>query len=200
MTERDAVLSRAGASLGEWVYLDVETPLGAMRLAARASEDGPTGLGGAWFLDQPDLPALSSDWQPRPAHPVLKQAGAELVAWFAGARREFDVAFAPEGTPFQQRVWQQLREIAFGSVCSYSDIALAIGKPRAARAVAQAIGRNPLCIFIPCHRVVGRDTSLTGFAAGLPRKNALLTHEGHRYLGHHARMRRVDNSQLELTW
>ncbi|MVW79236.1 methylated-DNA--[protein]-cysteine S-methyltransferase [Bordetella sp. 02P26C-1] len=183
-----------------WLYLDTDTPLGVMRLAARACEGQPKGLSGAWFLDQPDLPELSQAWRSQPEHPVLNQARVELADWFAGDRQHFDVEFAPQGTVFQQRVWQQLRLLDFGAVCSYSDIAMAIGKPKAARAVAQAIGRNPLCIFIPCHRVVGRDTALTGFSAGLPRKHALLRHEGHRYLGHHARVRRVENSQLDLPW
>lgn len=182
------------------LYLDADTPLGTMRLVARVTDEGGFGLSGAWFLDQSDLPELTEDWQSQPAHPVLRQAQSELAAWFEGERKDFDVTVAPQGTAFQQQVWRQLRSLAFGTVCSYSDIAQAIGRPKAARAVAQAIGRNPLCIFIPCHRVVGRDTSLTGFGAGLPRKHALLKHEGHCYLGHHARVRRVDNGQLDLPW
>lgn len=205
------------------IYLDTETPVGLMRLAARACTanevSGPTrqaansptafdphcddtvvALSGAWFLDQSDLPAPSHAWRQDTQHPILRQAQTELTEWFAGQRREFDVALAPQGTPFQQAVWQALLDLSFGTTCSYSDLASAIGKPKSFRAAAQAIGRNPISIFIPCHRVVGRDSSLTGFGGGLPRKQALLQHEGHRYPGHHARVRRIDNSQLALPW
>ncbi|MDM9560343.1 MULTISPECIES: methylated-DNA--[protein]-cysteine S-methyltransferase [Bordetella] len=176
-------------------YLDTDTPLGPLRLAA-----SDTALRGAWFLDQDDLPAPSPAWRLAPSHAVLCQARAELAEWFAGRRREFEVALEPLGTPFQQAVWQALLALPFGATCSYGELASAIGKPKAVRAAAQAIGRNPISIIIPCHRVIGRDTSLTGFGGGLPRKQALLAHEGHRYLGRHARTRRVDSGQAELPW
>jgi len=185
------------------IYLDTETPLGPMRLAAAslssADNDFPA-LCGAWFLDQWDLPAYSDAWQAHPEHPILCQAQTELAEWFAGQRREFDVPLAPQGTPFQRTVWDALLALPFGTTNSYSDLALSIGKPKSVRAAAQAVGRNPISIFIPCHRIIGRDTSLTGFGGGLERKQALLKHEGHRYLGHHPRVRRVDNGQLDLPW
>lgn len=176
-------------------YLDAGTPLGGMRLAA-----GDAGLRGAWFLDQWDLPPPSPAWRLAPAHPVLAQARDELAQWFAGQRQEFDVALDAQGTPFQRAVWQALLALPFGATCSYGDLALAIGRPKAVRAAAQAIGRNPISIFIPCHRVIGRDTSLTGFGGGLARKQALLAHEGHRYPGRDARARRVADGQAELPW
>lgn len=184
------------------VYLDVDTPLGGMRLVAceHPTGAGSDALSGAWFLDQKDLPARAEAWQQHPEHPVLRQAQTELAEWFAGHRQAFDVALAPQGTPFQETVWKALRALPFGVTCSYSDLAMTIGKPKSVRAAAQAIGRNPIAIFVPCHRVIGRDTSLTGFGGGLERKQALLKHEGHRYLGHHARVRRVDNGQLDLPW
>lgn len=195
------------------IYLDAETPLGAMRLAtcervpSRAehasgavSQDDFPALSGAWFLDQWDLPAPSDSWRENTDHPVLCQAQTQLEQWFAGQRREFDVPLAPQGTSFQQAVWNALLALPFGVTTSYSDLALSIGKPKAVRAAAQAVGRNPISIFIPCHRIIGRDTSLTGFGGGLERKQALLEHEGHRYLGHHPRVRRVDNGQLDLPW
>lgn len=192
------------------IYLDADTPLGVMRLAACQAEPGKTGsapddalfpaLSGAWFLDQWDLPPVSDAWELRAQHPVLHQARTELAAWFAGDRRTFCVPLAPQGTPFQQAVWQALLALDFGVTCSYSDLARAIGKPKAFRAAAQAIGRNPISIFIPCHRVIGRDTSLTGFGGGLERKQALLQHEGHRYTGHHARVKRTESGQLGLPW
>ena len=176
-------------------YLDADTPLGGMRLAA-----SDAALRGAWFLDQWDLPPPSPSWRLAPAHPVLSQARDELAQWFAGQRREFDVALDPQGTVFQQAVWQALLALSFGATCSYGDLALSIGRPKSVRAAAQAIGRNPISIFIPCHRVIGRDTSLTGFGGGLARKQALLAHEGHRYPGRGARARRVADGQAELPW
>ncbi|MCD0503100.1 methylated-DNA--[protein]-cysteine S-methyltransferase [Bordetella petrii] len=176
-------------------YLDMDTPLGGVRLAA-----SDTALRGAWFLDQSDLPPASPAWRLQPGHAVLNQAQAELTQWFAGQRRAFEVALDPLGTAFQQSVWKALLDLPFGTTCSYGDLAFAIGKPRSVRAAAQAIGRNPISIFIPCHRVVGRDTSLTGFGGGLARKQALLAHEGHRYPGRGARVRRVPDGQAELPW
>ncbi len=116
------------------------------------------------------------------AHPVLDQASAELTAWFAGERTSFSVALAPEGTTFQRSVWRALQLVPFGDTRSYSWLAGAIGKPRAVRAVGAANGRNPLPIFVPCHRIVGADGSLTGYSGGLERKRWLLEHEGHGQL------------------
>lgn len=89
-------------------------------------------------------------------------------------RREFDLPLAPRGTPFQQAVWQQLLRIPYGEVRTYGQLAAALGKPGASRAVGSACRRNPLCILIPCHRVVGADGSLTGYAGGLDIKEYLL--------------------------
>ena len=102
----------------------------------------------------------------------------QLDEYFAGKRREFDVQLAPRGTAFQLAVWEQLRGIPFGETCAYRDIARAIGKPLAVRAVGAANGRNPLPIIVPCHRVIGADGSLTGFGGGLPVKQFLLRLEG----------------------
>lgn len=177
------------------VYGDVATPLGMMRLAAN-----PMTLLGAWFLDQWDLPAMTDDWQQRPDHPVVAQAGLELEQWFQNQRRSFDVALQAQGTAFQQEVWRALQALPFGTTVSYSELSRSIGRPRAVRAVAGAVGRNPISIFIPCHRVVGKDTSLTGFGGGLPRKQALLAHEGHRYMGGSAQAKAVPCTQLALPW
>lgn len=176
-------------------YVDIDTPLGGMRLAA-----SDTALRGAWFLDQWDIPPPSAAWRLAPTHPVLRQGRHELAEWFAGRQQCFQVALDPQGTSFQQAVWRALLELPFGATCSYGDLALSIGRPQAVRAAAQAIGRNPISIFIPCHRVVGRDTSLTGFGGGLARKQFLLAHEGHRYLGQGARTRRVSGGQAVLPW
>jgi methylated-DNA-[protein]-cysteine S-methyltransferase len=110
--------------------------------------------------------------------PVLEACAAQLAEYFRGARRRFELPLAPGGTAFQRRVWQALAAIPFGETRSYGDIARAIGSPRAVRAVGAANGRNPLPIVIPCHRVIGSNGALTGFAGGLAAKTCLLELEG----------------------
>lgn len=101
----------------------------------------------------------------------------QLEEYLAGKRTQFDLELEPAGTPFQQRVWKGLAEIPYGKVCGYGDLARRIGNPRAARAVGQANGRNPIPIIIPCHRVIGADGSIGGFSSGLPLKRQLLALE-----------------------
>jgi methylated-DNA-[protein]-cysteine S-methyltransferase len=112
---------------------------------------------------------------------VLDQAALELAEYFDGRRRAFTLAMATQGTPFQRRVWDALRDVPFGSLESYGALAGRCAQIAAVRAVAQAVGRNPISIFIPCHRIVGSDSALTGFGGGLARKQALLALEGHAY-------------------
>lgn len=102
----------------------------------------------------------------------------QLAEYFAGERRDFDLALAPEGTPFERSVWNELRKIPFGETRSYGEIATALGRPGAARAVGRANGANPIPIVVPCHRVIGSDGSLTGFGGGLETKSLLLELEG----------------------
>jgi methylated-DNA-[protein]-cysteine S-methyltransferase len=104
----------------------------------------------------------------------------QLEEYFAGERREFDLPLAPEGTPFERSVWDELRRIPFGETRSYGEIARAIGRPSASRAVGRANGANPIPIVVPCHRVIGADGSLTGFGGGLEAKSRLLEIEGRR--------------------
>lgn len=106
--------------------------------------------------------------------PLLLQAERELEEYLAGERWAFSLPIAPRGTPFQLQVWQALREIPYGETRTYGDIAARIGKSRAGRAVGMANHRNPLLIFIPCHRVIGASGQLTGFAAGISVKEELL--------------------------
>jgi methylated-DNA-[protein]-cysteine S-methyltransferase len=176
------------------VHAVVQTPMGPMLLAAHA-----TVLTGAWFVDQPDAPALGRQ---AAGHPILTQAALELADWFAGTRRDFSLALAPQGTPFQRRVWDALLDLRFGQLESYGDLSRRLGNAAAVRAVAQAVGRNPISLFIPCHRIVGSDTSLTGFGGGLARKRALLAHEGHTYVRLSPQARRVqtDPGQGTLPW
>ncbi|MCY4438775.1 MAG: methylated-DNA--[protein]-cysteine S-methyltransferase [Deltaproteobacteria bacterium] len=105
---------------------------------------------------------------------VVADATGQLGEYFAGRRQRFDLPLAPSGTAFQLRVWQALREIPYGVTCSYGEQARAMGQPRAVRAVGAANGRNPLPIVVPCHRVIGGDGRLTGYAGGLEIKRFLL--------------------------
>ena len=115
----------------------------------------------------PDLESKDSD-------PILKSAVKQLGSYFSGKREKFDVSLRPVGTDFQEQVWKALRSISYGKTVSYGDIAKKIGNPKAVRAVGSAIGKNPLSIMIPCHRVIGSNGNLTGFAGGLPTKEFLL--------------------------
>jgi methylated-DNA-[protein]-cysteine S-methyltransferase len=110
---------------------------------------------------------------------VLQQAAEQLAQYFAGQRSTFDLPLdLSNGTAFQQAVWQALLDIAPGQTCSYKTLSAAVGRPAAMRAVGGAVGRNPLSIIVPCHRVVGAHGALTGYAGGLARKTALLQLEG----------------------
>lgn len=112
------------------------------------------------------------------AHAHLLQAKQEVLEYFDGKRQHFDVALAPKGTVFQQQVWQTLTEIAFGQSCSYGEIANKVNRPKAVRAVGTANGANPIAIIVPCHRVIGKNGTLTGYAYGLALKQKLLQLEG----------------------
>jgi methylated-DNA-[protein]-cysteine S-methyltransferase len=150
-----------------------ESPLGTMIVAATAR-----GLAGLWFEGQRHLPDHSA-WQRDDNHPVLRQAVAQLAQYFSGKRTAFDLPLDLQGgTTFQQSVWRALLAIPRGRTTSYGVLGQRIGAPGAARAVGAAVGRNPLGIVVPCHRVLGADGSLTGYAGGLERKTALLRLEG----------------------
>lgn len=150
----------------------IDTPLGPMTLAATDE-----GLAGAWFDGQAHHPG-PIDAPVDASHRWLKQAAAELVTFFAGRRRSFGVPIDAQGTEFQRSVWQALQRIPCGDLHRYGELAAQLGRPAAARAVGAAVGRNPVSVIVPCHRVVGADGSLTGYAGGLPRKEALLALEG----------------------
>lgn len=107
----------------------------------------------------------------------LEVAALQLQEYFDGKRQDFDFRINPSGTDFQKKIWNLLQEIPFGRTCSYSELSEAFGDPKAIRAVAAANGKNPLWIVVPCHRVIGSDGSLTGYAGGLWRKKWLLDHE-----------------------
>ena len=148
--------------------MTMQSPLGPLRLVARAEA-----LAGVYLQDQrvPDVEAAD-----RPAR-VLASAAVQLAAYFAGERQDFDLALGAAGTNFQQLVWRALTRIPFGETWSYGQLARAIGRPSASRAVGTANSKNPLAIIVPCHRVIGASGDLTGYAGGMPAKRWLLDHE-----------------------
>jgi methylated-DNA-[protein]-cysteine S-methyltransferase len=149
------------------------SPLGAMLLAA--SNDG---LAGVWFEGQKHGPDRSG-WREDPAHPMLQQAVRQLQEYFGGQRTQFDLSLDLRwGTAFQQSVWQALLAIPPGRTTSYAALGRQLGRPLAARAIGAAVGRNPMSVIVPCHRVLGTAGTLTGYAGGLERKTALLQLEG----------------------
>ncbi len=162
---------------GERVVMDwFDSPLGTLLAGAR--DDGLCLL---HFTDGRDLERTLEETRRRfgcgvvpGEHPVLDQARAELEEYFAGRRKDFAVPLAARGTPFQERVWRELRVIPYGQTIAYDQLARRIEQPTAQRAVARANGANRICILIPCHRVIGKDGTLTGYGGGLWRKRLLL--------------------------
>ena len=151
----------------------IESPVGDLRIVS----DGEA-VTAAYFAPF-ELAKITAPLGERDdAHPVLAEAARQLRAYFAGELREFDLPLAPVGTAYQQRVWEALREIPYGETATYGEIAGRLGQPRgAARAVGLANGRNPIGVIVPCHRVIGANGRLVGYAGGLERKQGLLTLE-----------------------
>jgi methylated-DNA-[protein]-cysteine S-methyltransferase len=148
-------------------FTHCDSPVGQLLLVANDA-----GLKAIDFCDAPNVRPPQPGWIPD-AHP-LTRAMEQLRAYFAGELRMFDFPLAPEGTPFQLRVWRQLQEIPYGGTISYGQLARMIGNPNASRAVGLANGRNPIPIVIPCHRVIGSNGKLVGYGGGLPIKEKLL--------------------------
>lgn len=152
----------------------IASPVGPLTLVA--SDRGLRAV--LWPDDRAGRVPLPEQVADDPGHAGLADAAAQLDQWFAGDRTVFDLPLDPEGTEFQQQVWQALVAIPHGRTRTYGEVAeAAVGDRRKARAVGAAIGRNPLSIVVPCHRVVGADGSLTGFAGGMSVKRRLLDHE-----------------------
>ena len=151
----------------------IDSPLGGITLAATDA-----GLAGLWFDAQRHAPDMAG-WRSDADHPVLREAVAQVHDYFAGRRNAFDLPLdLSHGTAFQQAVWQALRAVAPGQTTSYGRLSAGIGNPAAVRAVGAAVGRNPISVIVPCHRVLGAGGGLTGYAGGLHRKSALLALEG----------------------
>ena len=139
----------------------LETPLGLMEIQAI-----DTGIQAIGFV--------ASRQRESGEHPLLKEAAGQLAAYFAGRLSRFDLPLSPQGTGFQRKVWSALQRVPYGQTASYGQIARQIGQPGAGRAVGAANGRNPVAIVVPCHRIIGANGTLTGYAGGLERKAWLL--------------------------
>ena len=154
----------------------VDSPLGELTLVASGR-----GIAGIYMENHSHPPApeaLGARMASVADDPFTAQAARELAEYFAGTRTTFDVALDAQGTEFQQKVWAQLSRIPFGESRSYGQLALELGDEKLTRAVGTANGRNPISIVVPCHRVIGADGALTGYAGGLGNKEFLLRHEG----------------------
>jgi methylated-DNA-[protein]-cysteine S-methyltransferase len=153
-------------------YTKIDSPVGELLLVG----DG-TSLTSLSLPTQRNAPGVRADW--RRDDDALGEAARQLSAYFAGRLTRFELNLAPEGTEFQQRVWRALDEIPYGTTTTYGELAARLDVPRdEIRALGAAIGANPLLIVRPCHRVIGADGSMRGYAAGVERKVQLLTHEG----------------------
>jgi methylated-DNA-[protein]-cysteine S-methyltransferase len=153
-------------------YNYFESPYGRMLLVA-----DDKALTGAYFAKQKYLPCIEADWKRDSRHAPLVRAKRELAEYFCGKRKSFSVRLAPRGTPFQRSVWKAISRVRFGRTIPYAELARRAGRPGSARAAGAATGRNPIGIIVPCHRIVGSNGSLTGYAGGLAKKRALLALE-----------------------
>lgn len=153
-------------------FARVATPVGELLLVGELGGD-ELSLRGLYFAEAPHASGAIPPGA-REDRRAFAEVLAQLTAYFSGKRRSFELRLAPRGTAFQRQVWQALTRIPYGETTTYAAIAHAIGRPKAVRAVGAANGKNPLSIVVPCHRVIGRDGTLTGYAGGLPSKRRLL--------------------------
>lgn len=154
------------------VFTTIDSPVGPLLLAADAD-----GLRLIEFSEPRHPVNRGTQWQ-EGSHPTLDATRTQLDEYFAGRRTGFDLPLSPQGTLFQRDIWAALAQIPYGQTVTYGDMASRAGHPGAVRAVGAAVGRNPVPIVVPCHRVVGADGSMTGFSGGLPVKRQLLLLEG----------------------
>jgi methylated-DNA-[protein]-cysteine S-methyltransferase len=154
-------------------YARFESPLGT--LLATAEDEAITSVN---FIDAKYTKAIGGDWVEDAKSPPLRECAAQLLEYFAGRRRTFSFPMAPRGTGFQKRVWEEIARVPYGKTITYAELARRAGAAGSARAAGAATGRNPVGVAIPCHRIVGTDGRLTGYAGGLERKSRLLELEG----------------------
>jgi methylated-DNA-[protein]-cysteine S-methyltransferase len=158
------------------VYTTMQSPVGELLLVGRRSNGG-VALTSVTMAGQRGVPAVRDGWQPDPA--VFAEVIRQLTAYFAGELTAFSLELAPRGTEFQQRIWRALDSVPYGTTVSYGQLAARLGVPRdRIQALGAAIGANPLAIIRPCHRVIGSDGGMRGYAGGVQRKQQLLVHEG----------------------
>jgi methylated-DNA-[protein]-cysteine S-methyltransferase len=150
-------------------YDHFQSPHGRMLLVA-----DDNALASVSFAGQKYAPRVEQGWTRDGAHAPIAKAKRELAEYFAGRRKRFSVKLAPQGTPFQRKVWKAIAGVAFGRTIAYAELARRAGRPGSARAAGAATGRNPLGVIVPCHRIVGSNGALTGYAGGLAKKRALL--------------------------
>ncbi len=150
-------------------YSIVKSPINDLMLVADEAA-----LIGIYFVGCDHVPAASKHWTLNDGHPVLKQTAQELTESFAGKRESFSIPIRFIGTDFQRKIWEQIAVIPYGETITYTELAKRAGAPEAVRAVGTTTGRNPISIIVPCHRVMGKDGGLCGFAGGLDRKRHLL--------------------------
>ena len=155
------------------VYTQFDSPIGL--ITVNGNDDG---LLGVWY--ESHARTLSDFGVQDDEHPILQLTVSQLKEYFNGERREFSIPLAANGTEFQNKVWQALTTIPYGETWCYKDLAIAVGNPKASQAVGGANGKNPISIIVPCHRVIGKNGSLTGYAGGLDIKDALLKLEAKR--------------------
>ncbi|WP_373944125.1 methylated-DNA--[protein]-cysteine S-methyltransferase [Vibrio chagasii] len=155
--------------VNRFTYYD--SPLGTVTLQANEQ-----GLLGVWFETHTTKPEDLGTQED--SFPIFQSVKEQLERYFAGEDVQFDVPIAAKGTPFQQSVWHALTTIPYGETWSYAQLADAIGNPKAVRAVGLANGKNPVSVIVPCHRVIGKNGKLTGYAGGIERKQRLLAIEG----------------------
>jgi len=153
-------------------YDTLDSPCGAMLIAA-----SDKGLTGVYFDRQKYHPKRGKEWQHAPDNVHLKRAKKQLAEYFAGKRKVFDLELDPAGSEFQKQVWKAIAGVPYGETISYGELARRCGFPEGARAAGAATGRNPIGIVVPCHRIVGSNGKLTGYAGGLDKKRALLALE-----------------------
>lgn len=155
----------------EKLQYQIQSPIGQLYLVA--SDKGLQGI----FWNKQNIKILKVLDQKQPVEKTLHAAAAQLASYFSGQRKDFDIPLDLEGTTFQRKVWGELSKIPYGKTVSYSDVARKIKNPKAVRAVGSANGKNPVCIVVPCHRVIAADGSIGGYAGGIRIKQQLLALE-----------------------
>jgi len=158
-------------------YTHIDSPLGQLLLTSREGK-----LSGLYFADKPHA-RIAPGWIQQDDADIFAQTAQQLEEYASGERESFDLPLGLSGTPFQISVWQEIAQIPFGKTITYSELAQRIGSPQAVRAVGTATGQNPVGWIVPCHRVVGKNGALTGYAGGITRKSALLEFEGSKSVG-----------------